>query len=232
MAERATEKSWQEGLLVARAAEEAARASRQAPAAFAAADSPPLDPRPSAPAMDVPGALGAPQQINAPEQPGPALAELRPAPPQTRDPREPFKDYAGAIGEADRSDWRPTEPLTTITSTENFRGSTGWASTPSAAGGAALPPPTGDPVVATEPRTPAPRRLAAQLPQRPTVGLPPNSLSAQVRPANSPFPSNPYASGLYVPPPPPQRRSVPMPPVNRGGGNPPFPPPARGQRRD
>lgn len=224
MAERAIDKSWQEGLLVARAAEEAAKASRHAPAGFAAVDAPPLDPRPSAPAMKVPGALATPQQITPPEQPGPPLVELRPAPPQTRDPREPFPNYAAAMSEVDRSAWQPTQPLTTLTSTENFRGSTGWASGPAPTNSAALPPPTGSPIVAT-----GRDRGPAQLPQRPLPAGPGASpaMAAQVRPANSRFPSNPYASGLYSPPPAQPRRGMPGLPQ----GRPPFPPPTGNQRR-
>ena len=142
------------------------------PLGFASPRAAPLTVAPPRPAL-TPDAGTPPQTFVAPEGPVVPLEAITPAPPESRDPSQPYLDVDDSV--APIGDWRPDQPLVGTRVEE--------ADPPAAVDPSTLPPPTGAPAL------PAPS------------GLPAGPYPGTAYPAN-PYATGPYQAGSqYVPQP-------------------------------
>ena len=176
------------------------------PMGFAMPDAPELIISSDAPNVTKETPLEAPV-FEEPDKPAPQLEHIEPMTADPRDPSEPFNGSA-APGE---SEFDPTQPLVAISSAELMTHGSAWGSasnrhTPLAGtivGGRYLPPPTGQPVVATGLPSGIPTQAAGQA--SPTAGYPPASTPAGYPPSPAGYPqasvqgAYPPATGGYSP---------------------------------
>lgn len=113
----------------------------------------------------------APQDFAAPEQDVVPLAAIAPAPPETRDPTQP---YLGDAEPVVTSDWRPDQPL--------LGSNLQVADPPAMVDPRTLPPPTGAPTAAAP------------------TGLAPGPYPGSAYPANQ-YATGPYSGSMQYPPP-------------------------------